>query len=109
MAGIDIGTVLNKFDDTADEFDFAVKDYGIRFITADGRVRTMRARKGVQEPKRQLTEKGNAPRGKFRYNLQRTGTMLVHDLKADEPRTIKPSMFFSFADFKSTEFIKIRH
>jgi hypothetical protein len=108
MSMIDIGTVLNKFDDTYDEFDFAVKDYGIQFITSDGRLRSMRARKNVKEPKRQL-KAGNDPKGKFRYNLNRTGTMLVHDLAIDEPRSIKPAMLCAFADHQQTEFHRIRH
>ena len=108
MSVIDIGTVLNKFDDTIDELDNAVKDFGIRFITADGRVRTMRARKNVKAPQQQL-QQPLQPRGKFRYNLQRSGTMLVQDLKLDEPRTVKPAMMFAFADFNSLSFSRIRH
>lgn len=105
---IDIGTVLNKFDDTYDELDFKVKAYGIRFITADGRVRTMRARKNVKSPQQQL----RAPlqeRGKQMFNLKLHGTMLVHDLDIDEPRTVKVATIFGFKDFQSTTWHNVRH
>jgi hypothetical protein len=108
MNTIDIGTVLQRFDDTYDERSAAVKEYGIRFLTADGRYREMRCRKGVKAPKQQLHH-GNQPKGKFRYNLQRNATMLVHDLVLNETRAVKPAMIFAFQDFESTEFIKVFH
>lgn len=105
---IDIGTVLNKFDDTVDERDSAVKEYGIRFITADGRVRTMRARKGVKSPLQQL-RKPNQPRGKGQFNLQRHGTMQVYDIAIGEIRAVKVAGIFAFKDFKQTAWYKVRH
>lgn len=108
MGVTDIGTVLSKFDDTADELTAVVKEYGIRFITTDGRVRTMRARKNVKGPSRQL----KAPlqeRGRQLFNLKRHGTMLVHDLDKDEPRTVKVATIFSFKDFKESTWTNVRH
>jgi hypothetical protein len=109
MNTIDIGTVLNKFDDTYDERDSAVKEYGIRFITEDGRLRTMRCRKGVKAPRQQLTEGGNQERGKFRYNLKRNGTILVHDLDINESRSPKVAMICQFKDFNSNTWLKVYH
>jgi hypothetical protein len=110
MDVIDIGTVLNKFADTVDEDNLKVKEYGIRFITSDGRVRTMRARKGVRnETLKQQLQKPLQVRGKITYNLQRAGNMQLHDLDINEPRTVKPSMFFSFKNFRHTEFSRIQH
>ena len=94
MIGID--KVLQHFDDTYDEANFNVKEYGLRFITEDGRVRTMRAKKKLKAPKQQL-RKSTEERGKYKYNLQRHGNMLVEDLDLNEPRTVKPAMFFAFA------------
>lgn len=110
MDVIDIGTVLNKFADTMDEQSLQVKDYGLRFITSDGRVRTMRARKGVREES--LKQKLQSPlqvRGKITYNLQRAGNMQLHDINLDAPRTVKPSMFFAFKNFGHTEYARIQH
>jgi hypothetical protein len=108
MGVIDIGTVLKHFDDTVDERDLTVKDYGIKFITADGRLRTMRARKNIKNPKRQLN-KSPQERGRVMYNLQRHGTMLVHDLAIDKPRSVKVSTICFFADHNSTEFHRVFH
>jgi hypothetical protein len=105
---IDIGTVLNKFDDTVDEVSSIVKEYGIRFITADGRLRTMRGRKNVKSPKQQL-DKPLDPRGGVQWNLQANGTMLVHDLDIAEPRACKVAMFCGFKDFNSSTWLTVFH
>lgn len=108
MAVIDIGTVLNKFNDTYDERSSVVKSYEIMFITADGRVRTMRARKNVKSPKQQL----QAPlqkRAKGLFNLQRHGTILLHDLTLNEARTVKVATIFGFKDFKQQTLHNLRH
>lgn len=109
MLTIDIGTVLNKFDDTYDERTGTVKEYGIRFITSEGRLRTMRARKGVKSPKQELLPGGNQPRGKFRFNLKYHGTILLHDLDIDAARTPKVAMITQFRDFKSQEWLNVYH
>lgn len=94
MIGID--KVLQHLDNTYDEHTQVVNEYGIRFITQDGRVRTMRAKKKLKAPKQAL-RKPTEERGKHKYNLQRLGNMLVEDLDLQEPRTVKPSMFFAFS------------
>lgn len=104
---IDIGTVLKKFDDTVDELDQSVKEYGIRFITSDGRLRTMRARKNVKEPKRLRQQL--SPRGGVRWNLKRAGTMLVQDLDINEPRAVKVAMICGFRDFNSNQWLNVFH
>lgn len=108
MASIDIGTVLRHFDDTVDEHDLTVKNYGIKFITADGRLRTMRARKNVRSPKQQLRAPLNA-RGRVMYNLKRNGTMLVHDLEINQPRSVKVAAICFFADHGSKQFHRVFH
>lgn len=108
MTTIDIGSVLKRFDDTVDEHDLTVKDYGIKFITADGRLRTMRCRKNVKSPKQQL--RGPlSERGKMKYNLKRAGTMLVHDLAIDQPRSVKVSAICFFADHNSKQYSRVFH
>lgn len=116
MAVIDIGTVLNKFNDVYDERDSVVKDYGIMFITADGRVRTMRSRKNVKAPAQQLKSPvSTRSRGKGMFNLQRHGTILLQDLDKAEARTVKVAMIFGFRDWvrlhitQKNPWLNIRH
>jgi hypothetical protein len=105
---IDIGTVLNKFDDTVDELNLQVKEYGLRFITADGRLRTIRARKNVKAPKQQLREPLQS-KGRVMFNLKRNGTILLEDLDIHEPRAVKVAMITHFKDFKSTSWLPVFH
>lgn len=108
MQQIDIGTVLNKFDDTVDEVLSIVKDYGIRFITSEGRLRTLRGRKNVKSPKQQLA-KPLDPRGGVQYNLKRNGIMLIQDLDIAEPRACKVPMVCAFKDFQSSTWLTVFH
>jgi hypothetical protein len=105
---IDIGSVLKKFDATVDEQDFSVREFGIRFITADGRLRTMQGRKNVKEPKRQLHKETNE-RGKTLFNLKRNGTMLIHDMELEQPRAVKVFAITQFKDYRSTEWHNVFH
>jgi hypothetical protein len=109
MNTIDIGTVLQRFDDTYDEKSNAVKEYGLRFLTSDGRHREMRCRKGVKAPQQQIVEGGNQPRGKFRFNLKYHGSMLLHDMDINETRSVKVSMIFGFKDFKTNTWLNVFH
>lgn len=107
MSEIDIGTVLRKFDDTVDLVTNEVKSYGIRFITSDGRLRTMIARKNVKAPRLQL-ERPHDERGKFKFNLKRAGVMLLHDLKLDEPRSVKVACITHFRDYGDNKWHRVR-
>lgn len=107
MSEIDIGTVLRKFDDTVDLVTNEVKSYGIRFITSDGRLRTMIARKNVKAPRLQL-ERPHDERGKFKFNLKRAGVMLLHDLKLDEPRSVKVACITHFRDYRDNKWHRVR-
>jgi hypothetical protein len=108
MGIIDIGTVLNKFDDTVDEIVSSVKEYGIMAITEDGRVRSMRCRKNVKSPKQQL-QGPLQERGKVMFNLKRNGTLLLQDLDLQLPRSPKVACIFQFRDFNQTTWYKVRH
>ncbi len=108
MGVIDIGSVLNKFDDTVDELNQHVKEYEIRFITGDGRLRTMRCRKNVRNPSQQLRSPLQA-KAKTMFNLQRHGTMLVNDLDIDRPRTVKVATICHFKDFQNNNWNRARH
>lgn len=105
---IDIGTVLNKINDTYDERTTVVKSYGLMFITADGRVRTMDARKNVKSPKQGLRQ-AQAPKAKGLFNLQRHGTILLEDLQKRESRTVKVATIFGFKDFNQSPWHNVRH
>jgi hypothetical protein len=105
---IDIGTVLKKFDDLYDERSLEVRDFGVRFITSDGRLRTMQCRKNVKSPKQKLRAPLRA-RAKGQFHLQRHGAMQVHDVAINETRTIKVATIFGFKDFKSSNWQTVRH
>lgn len=91
MGAIAIERVLKNFDDTIDEGTMQVRESGIKFITADGRLRTMRARKLVKAPRQQLG-KPLDPRGGVTYNLKRNGVMMMEDIDKQEPRAVKVAM-----------------
>lgn len=105
---IDIGTVLNKFNDTVDDHTHEVKTFGIRFLKADGSIRTMIARKNVKQPKTGFKPKANE-KGKLNYNLQYNGVMLLTDTEANGSRAVKTSMIFGFRDHRSSTWLNVRH
>jgi hypothetical protein len=108
MAQIDIGSVLRHFDDTVDVFTNEVKTYHIRFITADGRLRTLLGRKNVKSPQRQLRAPLN-PRGGVTWNLKYRGTMLVHDEEIQAPRAVKVANITGFKESKSSTWLNVYH
>lgn len=109
MGVIDIGSVLNHFDDMVDELNQEVKEYGLRFITSDGRLRTMRCRKNVRSPKMQLRAPLQA-KGKAMFNLKKHGTMLLSDLDTEDGlRTVKVATICHFKNHQSTEWNRVRH
>jgi hypothetical protein len=109
MSVIDIGTVLNKLDDTVDEQLNTVKQYGLQFITADGRLRTMLCRKNVKSPKQQLA-KPLQKRGRVLWNLQRHGTMFVQDLDLNQARAVKVATICGFTSSpESNTYLRVFH
>lgn len=97
---IDIGSVLNHFDDTVGE-DLQVKLHGIKFITADGRLRTLTGRKNVKSPQRQLRQPLQ-PKGRVMFNLKYHGTLLLHEPATDSPKAVKVAMITHFKEHAST-------
>ncbi|MCO6367847.1 hypothetical protein GBO34_00780 [Roseivirga pacifica] len=96
---IDIGSVLNEFNNTVDESTNEVLEYDIMFLampkeTGNAYVREMRARKNVKSPKRQMTERNS--RGKQQFNLKFEGIMLLHDTRGEVTRSVKTRMIFAF-------------
>jgi hypothetical protein len=104
MDRIDIGTVLNRLDDTVDIRTSEVKTYGIRFLRDNGTIRTMLCRKNMKTPGR---GRGLKPAGNGMYHLKRTGTMLVSE--GDQMRSIKPATIFEFKDHQASEWITVFH
>lgn len=100
---IDIASVLRKLDDTYDEGTQEVKEYGLRFITADGRLRTMVCRKNVKNPGRGSKK----PTRSASFNLKRAGTMLVTE--GSQPRHVKPATICGFRDHNSTVWLPVFH
>jgi hypothetical protein len=120
MDQIDIGTVLNKFNDTVDEATQEVKTFGIRFINKQGEKRVLICRKNVKSPKQEKADNPQSlaqalsghkieDKGREMYNLKRNGVMLVKDEHEDHPRTIKTSMIYAFKDFNSDNWLNVFH
>ena len=107
MAQISIERVLQHFDNTVDEATMEVKEYCVRFITADGRLRTMRARKLTKEPKRQMRA-ALPSRGGISYNLKRNSTMMMEDIDRKEPRAVKVAMITGFKE-KNSNWLTVFH
>lgn len=107
MERIDIGTVLNKFNDTVDERTNQVKQYGIRFINDRGEQRELTCRKNIKSPRQ--GKEGSVDRGREMFNLKRNGVMLVRAEHEDHPRTIKTSMIYGFKDFNSQTWLNVFH
>jgi hypothetical protein len=104
MDVIDIGSVLNRFNDTVDLRTTEVKTYGIRFLRDNGTIRTMQCRKNVKTPGR---GRGPKPVGTGLTHLKRTGTLLVGE--GEQIRSVKPASIFQFKDHNSSEWIRVFH
>lgn len=104
---IDIGTVLNKINDTIDEATQDVKVFGLRFITVKGETREWIVRKNVKAPHQQ--PKSRDPKGKEQFHLQRHGVMMVNIDGTDKIRTIKPAMIYGFRDYKESYWLNVFH
>jgi hypothetical protein len=107
MDRIDIGTVLNKFNDTTDIHSGAVKTFGLRYINDRGEKREHICRKNIKSPKQ--AKSGSEERGKEMYNLKYNGVMLIKAQGEDHPRTIKTCMIYSFKDFQSSTWLNVFH
>lgn len=105
---IDAGTVLNKLNELIDDAN-QTKEYGLQVLTADGSVREMQCRKNVSSPRAALVSGSTSSRGKFNYKLKSKGIVLVQDLTANAPRSIKAACILQFKDFNSTQWIDVRH
>lgn len=108
MLRIDIGTVLNKFDDTYDESTNQVKTFGIKFVKSDGQVREMICRKSVKSPK-QGKSGDLQERGKAKYNLKYHGAMMLFDEEIQSYRSVKVAHIFAFKDFRSDQWLDVFH
>lgn len=104
---IDIGTLLNKIDNTVDDESMEVRRFGIRYLTEKGTGEMLDCRKNVKDPFK--NQKGKTPeKGKFKYNLKQKGTIL---LTSEEKayRSVLVSAIYEFKDFKSSRWIRVRH
>ncbi len=106
---IDAGTVLNKLNILIDDETNQTKEFGLQVLTSDGSVREMLCRKNVSSPRAALVKGKTAPRGKFNYNLKMNGIVLVQDVIANSPRSIKAACILQFKDFGSSQWVDVRH
>lgn len=104
---IDIGTVLNKVNDTYDEQSMEVKTFGIKFLNKDGDQRELTIRKNVKNPLQK--QRSRDAKGKEQVHLQRNGVILVQAEGEDHPRMIKTAMIYGFRDFKSATWLNVFH
>ena len=100
---ISIAQVLQKFNEQYDEQNFVPKEYGIRFVASDGRLRTMVCRKNIKPPGRGLKK----PIGNAYAHLQRSGIMLVSE--GAQQRSVKPATICAFKDYKSDTWQPVFH
>lgn len=106
MEQIGIESVLMKLNDTVDRETSAVKTFGIRFLSADGQ-REMHCRKFTKMPKATLTDHDR--RGRQYYNLQESGTLLLEDVEAGHPKSVKAAMIYGFRDYQSSKWLNVFH
>lgn len=104
---IDIGSVLHRFDDIVGE-DLQVKNHAVRFITADGRLRTLSGRKHVKSPRRQLRAPLQ-PKGRVLYNLKYHGTLLLHEEATAQPRAVKVATITHFKEHNTNTWLTVFH
>lgn len=107
--GIDIGTILNKLDDTVDVNTGAVKTFGFRFLKVkdeNGKIlgEIVNARKGVKNPKAKHSAP-KEPKGKFRFNLKSTGNIMLFDEEKQRYRTIKVACIYQFRNHGETKWL----
>jgi hypothetical protein len=104
---IDIASVLRKFDNQIDEKTNEVKTIGIRFITADGRLREMYdARKNVRNNTAPIQQEA---RSKQKYHLKTYGVIKLFDDNAEEYRDVKVAHMVQYRPHNSTQWISIYH
>jgi hypothetical protein len=107
MEQISIENVLVKLNDTVDNATLTVKAYGIRFITAEGEKREILCRKKTKDAKTEI--QGLDPKGKQYYHLQANGVLLLDDLIAGHPKSIKAAMIYGFQDYQSPKWLNVFH
>ena len=107
MKSIGFSEVLSKINDTVDVNTSDVKQYGIKFYTAEGDVREIATRKYTRGSLQSVT--GHDPRGKAAHNLQRNGLIMLQDLTNGRTINIKATSIFSFRDYQSQHWLKVFH
>lgn len=107
MVQIGIEAVLDKLNDTVDINNSTVKTFGLRFINAEGETREIVCRKHTKDATKKVS--GKDERGKDYYNLQRNGVMLLQDMDANHPRSIKTAMIYGFRDYQSDVWYNVFH
>lgn len=107
MLQVAIETVLNKLNDTVDTNDLTVKTFGLRFINRKGEKREVQCRKHTKDATKKV--EGQDQRGKDYFSLQRNGVILVDDVDAGHPRTLKVAMIYGFKDFHDTQWFNVFH
>lgn len=106
---IDIGSVLNKFDNTVDDSRNQTKTFGIRFIKPDGTVREfLNARKNVKHPGI-IKSKDEKKMNRSMFNLKLHGVMLLFDEDQQQYRNVKVAQMFQFRDHGSSKWLDIFH
>lgn len=108
LKSIDIGSVLNQFDLSTSD-DGVVKTFGIRFVTADGRISEIYdARKNVKNYS-QDTEPTSSGLTKQKYNLKRHGAMKLFNENTEEWRDVKVAHMVQFRPHNSKVWLPIYH
>lgn len=107
MKSIGIAEVLARLSVTVDPETTAVKEYGIKFYTADGALRKLTVRKYTRGPLQSTT--GEDKRGKAAHNLQRNGLIKLQDLTNGRTIDVRVTSIYGFCDFQYNQWFKVFH
>lgn len=107
MEQISIEQVSDRINATIDPSTSELRQFGIRYLSEKGNTPEVRVRKLTKGAYQKTT--GQDKRGKGFYNLQANGIMLLENLDAERPESVKLAMIFAFRDHNSKHWQTVFH
>lgn len=107
MEQISIEQVSDKINATVDPSTSELRQFGLRYLSEKGNTPEVRVRKFTKGAFQKTT--GQDKRGKGFYNLQYNGVILLENLDAERPESVKMAMIFAFRDHKSKTWQTVFH
>lgn len=93
--------------DTVDVETTAVKDFGVKFYTAEGELRVISARKYTRGALQDIA--GQDKRGKASHNLQAHGLVMLQDLTNGRTINVRATSIYGFKDYQSFIWLNVYH